>query len=62
MPAEWVSGGVVRLVIAKGTLVPASELNSGRKPMYASQPGIAPKRQRRAQKHQQLSEIRWGRG
>ena len=46
MPDEWVSDGVVRLAVAKGTLVPASELHAGRKPTYD---GAAPKRQRRAQ-------------
>ena len=48
MPAEWAVGGVVRLSIAKGTLVPASELHAGRNKPTLS-PGSAPKRQRRAQ-------------
>ena len=49
MPPEWVENGVVRLSVAKGTLVPSYEMqHANRKTGFAAQPGSAPKRQRRA--------------
>ena len=50
MPDGWIEGGVCRLSIAKGTLVPASELHSGRKTSASAQPGSAPHRTRQPNK------------
>ena len=62
MPPEWIIGDVVRLAVAKGTLVPASELmqNSGRRPTPGSFPvrcpmDAIPKRKRRMSMHADLS-------
>ena len=52
MPEEWISEGVVRLSVAKGTLVPSYEMQHASRKTSFAQPGSAPKRQRRA--HQQV--------
>lgn len=49
MPEEWIDDGIVKLAVAKGTLVPAYEMtHTGRKSGSLAAPGSAPKRQRRA--------------
>jgi len=49
MPEEWIEDGIVKLAVAKGTLVPSYEMtHTGRKSGSLAAPGSAPKRQRRA--------------
>ena len=54
MPEEWVSDGVVKFSVAKGTLVPVAEMGQrpGKRPppSYAMAADAPPKRQRRANK------------